>query len=207
MDAGLGLLVAAAVNVHHFVLDGAVWKLRDGRIARVLLRARQSPTVSEVGAERGGVAAMARGAIAVAGVAYAVTTIASTLEFEYGVRRSTEPLDAARLQTAAQRLRWLGRDHPDVHYNLGVHALREGDFDRARGELRRSLELRRNARSWLALGLVERRDGRPRDSLEAYDAALDIDPQSVPALVQSARSFEDLGEIQSARERLERALA
>ena len=36
-DAGLALLIASCVNLHHFVLDGAIWKLRDGRIARILL--------------------------------------------------------------------------------------------------------------------------------------------------------------------------
>ena len=37
-DAGLLVMIAAAVNVHHFILDGAIWKLRDGRIARILIR-------------------------------------------------------------------------------------------------------------------------------------------------------------------------
>ena len=37
-ESGLGLIVAAVVNLHHFVLDGAIWKLRDGRVANVLLR-------------------------------------------------------------------------------------------------------------------------------------------------------------------------
>ena len=36
-DAGLAALTFAALNIHHFLLDGAIWKLRDGRIARVLL--------------------------------------------------------------------------------------------------------------------------------------------------------------------------
>ena len=31
-DAGLATLVASTINLHHFVLDGAIWKLRDGRI-------------------------------------------------------------------------------------------------------------------------------------------------------------------------------
>jgi hypothetical protein len=35
---GLGLLVAAAVNIHHFILDGAIWKLRQSRVAGVLIR-------------------------------------------------------------------------------------------------------------------------------------------------------------------------
>jgi len=31
------LIFAALVNLHHFILDGAIWKLRDSRIARLLL--------------------------------------------------------------------------------------------------------------------------------------------------------------------------
>jgi hypothetical protein len=31
------LIVTALVNIHHFILDGAVWKLRDQRVASVLL--------------------------------------------------------------------------------------------------------------------------------------------------------------------------
>jgi len=36
-DWNFALLLAAAVNVHHFVLDGAIWKLRHSRIARILI--------------------------------------------------------------------------------------------------------------------------------------------------------------------------
>ena len=31
------LIFTALVNLHHFILDGAIWKLRDGRVARLLL--------------------------------------------------------------------------------------------------------------------------------------------------------------------------
>lgn len=31
------LIFIALVNIHHFILDGAIWKLRDGKIARLLL--------------------------------------------------------------------------------------------------------------------------------------------------------------------------
>ncbi|ABF41556.1 TPR repeat protein [Candidatus Koribacter versatilis Ellin345] len=33
------LIFTALVNLHHFILDGAIWKLRDGRIAGLLLNA------------------------------------------------------------------------------------------------------------------------------------------------------------------------
>jgi tetratricopeptide (TPR) repeat protein len=35
------LLFTALVNIHHFILDGAIWKLRDGRIAALLLNSRE----------------------------------------------------------------------------------------------------------------------------------------------------------------------
>jgi len=46
------LIFTALVNIHHFILDGAIWKLRDGRIASLLLNSRER--VSDVAAEAGG---------------------------------------------------------------------------------------------------------------------------------------------------------
>lgn len=37
------LIFVALINLHHFILDGAIWKLRDGRIARLLLGSAGSP--------------------------------------------------------------------------------------------------------------------------------------------------------------------
>jgi tetratricopeptide (TPR) repeat protein len=34
------LIFTALVNIHHFILDGAIWKLRDGRVASLLLNSR-----------------------------------------------------------------------------------------------------------------------------------------------------------------------
>jgi hypothetical protein len=36
-DAGLAMLVGSAANIHHFILDGVIWKLRSRPVARVLL--------------------------------------------------------------------------------------------------------------------------------------------------------------------------
>lgn len=45
------LIFTALVNIHHFILDGAIWKLRDGRIAALLLNSRDriSDAASETG--------------------------------------------------------------------------------------------------------------------------------------------------------------
>src|SRR5882757_4738744 len=38
------LIFTALVNLHHFILDGAIWKLRDGRIAALLLNTQERIT-------------------------------------------------------------------------------------------------------------------------------------------------------------------
>ena len=46
------LIFTALVNIHHFILDGAIWKLRDGRIASLLLNSRER--ISGAASEAGG---------------------------------------------------------------------------------------------------------------------------------------------------------
>src|ERR1700689_2061484 len=46
------LIFTALVNIHHFILDGAIWKLRDGKIASLLLNSRDR--VSSAAGEAGG---------------------------------------------------------------------------------------------------------------------------------------------------------
>jgi tetratricopeptide (TPR) repeat protein len=46
------LIFTALVNIHHFILDGAIWKLRDGKIASLLLNSRDR--ISGAAAEAGG---------------------------------------------------------------------------------------------------------------------------------------------------------
>ncbi len=46
------LIFTALVNIHHFILDGAIWKLRDGRIASLLLNSRER--IADAGAQASG---------------------------------------------------------------------------------------------------------------------------------------------------------
>jgi tetratricopeptide (TPR) repeat protein len=52
------LIFTALVNLHHFILDGAIWKLRDGRIASLLLNSRDR--LASAASETGGRLATAR---------------------------------------------------------------------------------------------------------------------------------------------------
>jgi len=208
LDAGLALLVASAVNIHHFILDGAIWKLRDGRVARVLLQRQRSVDDEPIGdaATIPWLGPAVRGVVATAGVVYVVFTVVGTIELEFGVRRAMTPPDFERLETAARRLHWVARDQPDVHYNLGMHAFRQGDYTTARRELRRSLALANSSITWVALGFVEKRDRQLDDALAAFEAALALAPDNVQALIGSARVWVQLGEPERARSALTRAI-
>jgi tetratricopeptide (TPR) repeat protein len=52
------LTFMALVNIHHFILDGAIWKLRDSRIAAMLLDGKQNPSSAEA-EKRNGLASIA----------------------------------------------------------------------------------------------------------------------------------------------------
>ena len=52
------LLFTALVNMHHFLLDGAIWKLRDGRIAALLVNSRTQISAGAIQASSKTIAAL-----------------------------------------------------------------------------------------------------------------------------------------------------
>jgi tetratricopeptide (TPR) repeat protein len=184
-DVGLAVLVFAVVNLHHFVLDGAIWKLRDGRVARVLLREaepaqRRPPAPAR---RRSGF----RFAVAALGVVCLGINGFDAWEREVGVNRSLE--DLPRLRRAVDRLAWIGRDPPALRREIGAHLAWEGQLDEALAEYRRSLELFPSVEAWIGIGRVEAHRGRWREALEAFEAALALHPdhQGARALVRESR--------------------
>lgn len=165
----------AAVNVHHFLLDGAIWKLRDGRIARALLR--EEPVVPEPivpGPRFGPRLAWAACAAAVA------MTLVHAWELEFGVRRPLERGDLARPNEAIDHLRWIGRESHAVHQNVGLPYARNGDFEAARYHLERSLALLPTVEAWTALGNLERLEGLYDAAVTALESAIALNA-SYPA--------------------------
>jgi hypothetical protein len=127
-DAGLFALVASTVNLHHFVLDGAIWKLRDGRIARILLRRDEAAVPAPAAApppRRG----WAPGVVWATGALCAALVVLGSLESEFGFRRAAARGDEARVAQAARRLAWMGRDGPEIHARLAEFAAARGDWE------------------------------------------------------------------------------
>jgi tetratricopeptide (TPR) repeat protein len=170
-DDGLELLVSATVNLHHFILDGAIWKLRDGRIARILIRSATGD------AEAPAAIAPARRfrlgpLVWVVGAACAAMMAWAPLEHEFGVRRASQRDDADRIEHALTRLSRVGRDSAQVRAALGVALARQGRFGEAVGAAESGLALHPSPEAWRALALVYQMAGRPTHAISAYREAL-----------------------------------
>jgi hypothetical protein len=175
---GLYLLIASVVNLQHFVLDGAIWKLRDSRVASVLLR---GPAASE--ATPGPRAAPGRPIlkplILGAGVVGFAVAVVGNWEREMGLNRAGRSGDYARLVRAARLLAWVGQDESSVQRTLGQLAVRGGDPDRAFAAFDRSLSMRRHPRTYLEVGNLHASRGEWEQAVAAYEAAYAIDAYPV----------------------------
>jgi len=202
-DSGLALLVASCVNLHHFILDGAIWKLRDGAIARVLLRPRDVASAAAPEAERS--ASWLRPALAAAGAASIAIALFAFAESEFGFHRALERGDIARAEASLDRFAWIGRDGAAKRTEVGRALAARGELDRARVHFERSIEVEPTYRAQLMLGLVHEQQQDAAAALEAFDAALALEPGAHDALVHRGLALVELGRASEAIGDLEAA--
>src|SRR5580704_4575521 len=135
------LIFTALVNIHHFILDGAIWKLRDGRIASLLLNSRER--ISDAAAGAGG-------RLAVAGQWFLASTVAArslrvgaaVLLLVWGT------LDQARYYLALntddlhdlQRAEALNSFDSSLQMRLAHRAMEEGQLPQAEAAWRRAMQ-------------------------------------------------------------------
>lgn len=169
-NLGLGALVVAVVNLHHFVLDGAIWKLRDGRIARILVRRETGGIRPEPIAPRRGLSP--RTLLAAVGVAALAVNVGATWEVGMGLGRAAERGDVERVRTAIRRLAWLGRESPVHHLQLAQLLIAEREPHRAVEAIERAVAAHPSASTWLVYGRALEEAGRHPEALEAYREVL-----------------------------------
>ena len=176
-ESGLGLLVAAAVNLHHFILDGAIWKLRDGAVGNVLV-GQTSAAAAQAPASRGLGAWAARAAFVAAGLVATGAWAAAAWEKEMGIKRAAAAGDLERVEVAARRLALVGRDGPRIHVTIGKLLESRGEKAAAHVAYEAALALDpenataldRIAESWIDRGDFQRAlDARYRATRNAPD--------------------------------------
>jgi hypothetical protein len=207
-ESGLAVMVAAVVNLHHFILDGAVWKLRDGRVARILLRGAPagSDGGGEVVAERAGRGVpWLRRTLQAVGAACLMYSAFLFWSGDFGFSKSMVRGDVEGARQAVERLADWGRDGPGRRTELGRRLAREGDTVGARSQLERGVSLNPTARGLQSLGRGEEPAGAWPTAASADESARGLDPDDPVLLFRAGRAWLESGHGDRAVPLLERA--
>lgn len=104
------LIFTSLINIHHFILDGAIWKLRDGRIAALLLNSKDR------------VASVVTGAGGRFATAWRWITGASAGAFRLRVSAAALLLTWGTVDQARHYLAWRGEDLKDLRRAAALDA-------------------------------------------------------------------------------------
>jgi tetratricopeptide (TPR) repeat protein len=219
------MVLNALINIHHFILDGAIWKLRDGRIARLLIPEEAAgapePAPSAVGDMGSHVPTVALAASAWSGlgrrVALAAVICIALLIHGADVARVSILLKAAALRqaqkwqdaSAAYRsaLTLNGRI-ADAFEGLAVADMQAGQMQRAAEHWAESVRLNPLS-SHLRSGLGETylRLGRLDDAVSELEEAVRLAPADTTALMLLSRAYGAKGDAGKAQDLVARARA
>lgn len=194
-ESGLDMLVASAVNLHHFLLDGVIWKLRDGPVRQALVEG-QAEVAPEMPKSTNW--ALTKGFVVALGVISVASWLVAAWEQEVGRRWAVARGDLDRLQIAANRLNWVGRDGPRIHVAMAKLLRQRGDDDGAMAEYRRGNGLWPTLTAWVGIGKIHEKREQWAEAQSAYEAALGLEPNHANTLDDLAHVFAARGNIEEA---------
>ncbi len=174
-DMGLGALVAACVNLHHFILDGAIWKLRDGRIARILVRSEPelepgaAPIVPSPAWRPLRVALWATGAVSLA------ITLVHMVE-DTRLAQGLSHANAQRVESALRHLSWVGLESPEQRIRLGKLLEGKGDARSALAQYQRAAWIYPTARAYRLTASLQEQSGDTEAALAAWQEMARLAP-------------------------------
>ena len=202
------LTFTALVNIHHFILDGALWKLRDSRVAALLLNTSEKSQDANSSASNAfksatrwlaGPAVFAR-AIRVAAVALLFAWAAlDQLHFFWSSEASSLP--------ALERAARLNPDDSSVQVRLARAELLAGNRDASLLAFQRAAEIGPGnfvQQEAYARGLIEA--GRTAEAYAQFQNILGRWPRSIDALVNAGLLAQQLGHGDEAMDDWQRAV-
>jgi tetratricopeptide (TPR) repeat protein len=202
------LTFTALVNIHHFILDGAIWKLRDSRIAAMLLDTRDRVT-SAGSATRSGFFRFTHWLTGGTHGARALRIGATGLLFAWGAMDlvhfywSSEANSIPALERAAN----LNPNDSAVQLRLAHAEKLAGQGDVALAALQRAAAVSPDnpaLQETYARGLIEA--GREADAYALYRIILSRSPRNPDALVNYGLLAHRLGHDEEAIDSLQRAV-
>jgi len=202
------LTFTALVNFHHFILAGAIWKLRDSRIASFLLNKRE--TGEEVAVPtRGRVAATFHWLTGASPAARTLRVVAIALLLLWGAFDQLHFywVNVSANFVALKRAALLNPEDSSVQSRLARAAETAGDREAALSALRRAAEVNPanlSLQEAYARGLITA--GRDADAYALYRRLLSRAPDNVDALVNNGLLAHRLGHEAEAMDSWQRAV-
>jgi tetratricopeptide (TPR) repeat protein len=196
------LIVASAVNIHHFLLDGVVWKLRDPKVSQALVSGDGESVVARRAAAACASVRSTPRRVAIAAASAGLIALAAVDQVRYFL--ASQSGDPAALDTA----RALNPNDSKVHLKLAAAASRSGQRDAAERSLHEAIGANPHdpaARQAMIEWLVQA--NRLREAYQANTALVDAWPGNVEALVNGGVLAQQLGDLDSAASWWRRALA
>jgi tetratricopeptide (TPR) repeat protein len=201
------LIFTAVVNIHHFILDGALWKLRDSRISAMLIDRGAKPEVSQKNIVPSRAAASGFGSRVFRSPAFRVSLVAllflwggmDQIRFALGTHEANLPalVSAARMNPYDSA----------VQARIASAQSRAGDRSAAIDALTRAVEINPyDARAQQACALALLQDGRYEDAYARYAKMLELFPRDPNALVNYGLLAARLGNPEEAMESWEKAV-
>jgi tetratricopeptide (TPR) repeat protein len=179
------LIFTALVNIHHFILDGAIWKLRDGRIASLLLNSRER--ISGVAANAGGsLARVGRWLVGGTNGARALRIGTALVLLAWGTLDQARYYLALRTDNLHDLRRAEALDSFDsaLQLRLAHRAMQDGQLPQAEAAWKRAMQANPTdpaARQALLRFLIDQ--NRFDEAAGLTDASLKISPKDVNLLV------------------------
>ena len=196
---GLLLMIAAAVNLQHFILDGAIWKLRDTGVGSILL-APARPESSETAARP------LPGWLSPIGWSLAALLTVLSL---YGAaeeqiwKGALQAGDYDAAEDSGKRLTRILRADPRMLIAEGDEAIQAGDREGGLEAYRRSIAFYPTSQAYLAAAITHIRGGEREIGLEALQASLEIDERNAIAHRVMGAQLLESGQLQPAVRHLE----
>ena len=222
------LIFTALVNIHHFLLDGALWKLRDSRIASLLIdpgtkaepakSASASPSAAATGSSakpsakpaarpQSAAAKPSRARLLLASPAFQIALVAllflwggmDQLHFALGTDESNLP--------ALLRASQMNPYDAMLEARIASAATKAGNKDQAVAALTRAVAINpHNAGLQHACARAMIEDGRYADAYEHYRKMLEIFPRDPDALINYGLLAAKLGHPEVAIDSWEKAV-
>jgi tetratricopeptide (TPR) repeat protein len=179
------LIFTALVNIHHFILDGAVWKLRDSRVAELLLdNEGRGTTESAVSMRAPSAALSSLAARLFRAPAFRVVMLGVLLlwgvaeEVRYAL--GTDDGNLSALMDASR----MNPYDSAVEARIAIAESRAGRRDEAIAALRRAVGINpQNAALEQACARAMLEDGRYQDAYDHYAKMLKLFPRDADALI------------------------